>query len=347
MPEEPGGLRQAGRDAARPRATRRLTARRRPTWWSSTPAPSSRRPGRSRSRPSWRSSELRRPGARLVVTGCLAERYGDELADALPEVDLVAGFGVPVTLTARRDRRSRRSTCSTCRARRPRPPWAYVKVAEGCDRKCGFCAIPSFRGRQRSRALGDILAEVESLDVEEVVLVAQDLASYGRDLGGRRRADRVAGRGRGGASAADPAALSVSIRAHRRSDRRHGCDRLPLFRPVAAARLPTPPAAHAPLGRWRPVPRADRAHPGRLPRRRPAVLLHRWLSRRDRGGSRPAAGVPGGSGPRLGRVLPFFPGGGHLRRRPPGPGRPGPRRGAPGRVRRAAGRHHGPPAPGS
>ena len=48
-------------------------------------------------------------------------------------------------------RRSRPSTCSTCPDRRPRAPWAYVKVAEGCDRKCGFCAIPSFRGRQRSR----------------------------------------------------------------------------------------------------------------------------------------------------------------------------------------------------
>ncbi len=71
----------------------------------------------------------------------------------------------------------------------PRPPasapWAYVKVAEGCDRRCGFCAIPSFRGRQRSRAMADILAEVEGLGVAEVVLVAQDLASYGRDLGRR------------------------------------------------------------------------------------------------------------------------------------------------------------------
>jgi ribosomal protein S12 methylthiotransferase len=69
----------------------------------------------------------------------------------------------------------------------PRPkataPWAYVKVAEGCDRTCGFCAIPSFRGPQRSRTEESILAEVDALDVAEVVLVAQDLASYGRDLG--------------------------------------------------------------------------------------------------------------------------------------------------------------------
>jgi ribosomal protein S12 methylthiotransferase len=71
----------------------------------------------------------------------------------------------------------------------PRPaasaPWAYVKVAEGCDRRCGFCAIPSFRGKQRSRDMDDILAEVDALDVAEVVLVAQDLASYGRDRGNK------------------------------------------------------------------------------------------------------------------------------------------------------------------
>jgi ribosomal protein S12 methylthiotransferase len=58
-----------------------------------------------------------------------------------------------------------------------------VKVAEGCDRACGFCAIPSFRGKQRSRPFDAILAEVDSLGVSEVVLVAQDLASYGRDVG--------------------------------------------------------------------------------------------------------------------------------------------------------------------
>jgi ribosomal protein S12 methylthiotransferase len=74
----------------------------------------------------------------------------------------------------------------------PRPrstrPWAYVKVAEGCDRACGFCAIPSFRGPQRSRSLDAILDEVEALDVQEVVLVAQDLAAYGRDQGVGERA---------------------------------------------------------------------------------------------------------------------------------------------------------------
>lgn len=74
----------------------------------------------------------------------------------------------------------------------PRPaansPWAYVKVAEGCDRRCGFCAIPIFRGPQRSRDVAEVLAEVDALGAKEVVLVAQDLASFGRDQG---RGDRL------------------------------------------------------------------------------------------------------------------------------------------------------------
>jgi ribosomal protein S12 methylthiotransferase len=127
----------------------------------------------------------RAEGARLAVTGCLAERYGTELADALPEVDVVAGFGVPVTLGPTREAPLAVPSFDLLNLPRPRSgaPWAYVKVAEGCDRKCGFCAIPSFRGAQRSRDRRSILAEVEALEVEEIVLVAQDLASYGKDLG--------------------------------------------------------------------------------------------------------------------------------------------------------------------
>jgi ribosomal protein S12 methylthiotransferase len=129
----------------------------------------------------------RRRGSRLVVTGCLAERYGAELSAELPEVDLVAGFGVPITLGPTR----RRPGAGFDLLELPRPrssvPWAYVKVAEGCDRACGFCAIPSFRGRQRSRPLHSILAEVDALGAQEIVLVAQDLASWGRDRAGSAR----------------------------------------------------------------------------------------------------------------------------------------------------------------
>jgi ribosomal protein S12 methylthiotransferase len=145
--------------------------------------------------------ELRPDGSRLVVTGCMAERYGDELAAALPEVDQVAGFGQAFNLTPmERDGTEVPTGSPTPRKlipvsstplpefdllNLPRPksavPWAYVKIAEGCDRSCGFCAIPSFRGPQRSRDVASILTEVEELEAREIVLVAQDLASYGKD----------------------------------------------------------------------------------------------------------------------------------------------------------------------
>lgn len=128
----------------------------------------------------------RAEGARLVVTGCMAERYGDELAQALPEVDQVSGFGVPVAITTKSPTAAA-PVPEFDLLNLPRPasdrPWAYVKIAEGCDRKCGFCAIPTFRGPQRSRSHESILDEVRSLEVAEVVLVAQDLASFGRDQG--------------------------------------------------------------------------------------------------------------------------------------------------------------------
>jgi len=134
----------------------------------------------------------RMPGSRIVVTGCLAERYGDELAEALPEVDQVAGFGVPVNLTRKPSGLSLKAepqapALDLLNLRRPAAslPWAYVKIAEGCDRACGFCAIPSFRGPQNSREVDSILREVDDLSIREVVLVAQDLASYGSDLGKR------------------------------------------------------------------------------------------------------------------------------------------------------------------
>ena len=135
--------------------------------------------------------ERRRDGAELVVTGCLAERYGAELADALPEADAVVGFGVPVTLTVKPGTGAPAApSFDLLNLPRPRSsvPWAYVKVAEGCDRACGFCAIPNFRGPQRSRTVDSILAEVDELDVREVVLVAQDLAAFGRDQGQGTRA---------------------------------------------------------------------------------------------------------------------------------------------------------------
>jgi ribosomal protein S12 methylthiotransferase len=144
--------------------------------------------------------DLRKDGARLVVTGCMAERYGDELAAALPEADAVVGFagegalstsvslGLPKVKSTGSVPERPRGVRDLLELPRPAPsgPWAYLKVAEGCDRVCAFCAIPSFRGKQRSRTPESIEAEARSLvdaGVAELVLVAQDLAWYGRDAG--------------------------------------------------------------------------------------------------------------------------------------------------------------------
>jgi ribosomal protein S12 methylthiotransferase len=133
-------------------------------------------------------AEARKPGAKLVVTGCLAERYGDELATALPEADAVVGFDGEGALADVVLKRKPGGVRDLLELPRPAPsaPWAYVKVAEGCDRACAFCAIPSFRGKQRSRAPETIETEARALverGAAELVLVAQDLAWYGRDAG--------------------------------------------------------------------------------------------------------------------------------------------------------------------
>jgi ribosomal protein S12 methylthiotransferase len=138
-------------------------------------------------------ADVKQRDARLVVTGCMAERYGQELADALPEVDLVAGFNESLTAMAPKTpvTLGRKPTNDFDLLNLPRPaassPWAYVKIAEGCDRRCGFCAIPTFRGDQRSRSTQDIVREARDLaagGAKEIVLIAQDLASWGHD---RRR----------------------------------------------------------------------------------------------------------------------------------------------------------------
>lgn len=140
-------------------------------------------------------SDQRQQGARIVVTGCMAERYGDELATTLYDEgvlgdgDTVSGFGVAMDKVSDDPRNAfvgtDVATLDLLNLPRPKPtaPWAYLKVAEGCDRNCGFCAIPSFRGPQRSRPFEELVAEAREMDLREVILVAQDLASYGRDQG--------------------------------------------------------------------------------------------------------------------------------------------------------------------
>lgn len=136
----------------------------------------------------------------LIVAGCLGQRYKQELLDELPEADAILGTGawgrimeaVEATLKGQRvviageddtlyDEKTPRITTT--------PEYtAYVKIAEGCDNNCAFCAIPQIRGHFRSRQIDDICREVERLTengVREIVFIAQDSTLYGRDLYGK------------------------------------------------------------------------------------------------------------------------------------------------------------------
>lgn len=143
-------------------------------------------------------SDRKREDAGLVVLGCMAQRYETELAEALPEADAVIGLDRYPELVDRLDdltrwqplrigpaRRSHMDILYEVRRPTPSTPYAYVKAAEGCDKACTFCAIPQFRGKQRSRSpinIRDEVADLAAGGVAEIVLVAQDLAAYGRDI---------------------------------------------------------------------------------------------------------------------------------------------------------------------
>ena len=121
---------------------------------------------------------------RIFVMGCLSERYRRELTDELPEVDAVYGKfdwkGILADLGHRWD-----DSLEGKRFQTTPSHYAYVKIAEGCDRHCAYCAIPIITGAYKSRPMEDILAEVRSLvaqGVHEIQLIAQDLTGYGHDL---------------------------------------------------------------------------------------------------------------------------------------------------------------------
>ncbi|MFZ1119838.1 MAG: 30S ribosomal protein S12 methylthiotransferase RimO [Candidatus Binataceae bacterium] len=147
------------------------------------------------------AAEVKKNGAgkRLVVAGCLSQRYGSELREQFPEVDIFVGTGnfldLPELL-----RRSERPelrpipytgaahllpSAEAPRVRTGDPFSAYLKVSEGCDHRCAFCIIPKIRGRHESRPLDDLVEEARRLaasGVREINLIAQDLTAYGRDL---------------------------------------------------------------------------------------------------------------------------------------------------------------------
>jgi len=129
----------------------------------------------------------------LVVVGCMAERYRDEILEAIPETDVIVGVGdyeniaatvgniVGVKLSSKKTKHARLAA----RADDPTPHIAYIKIAEGCDNHCTYCTIPSIRGPYRSRTMEDILEEAQALTkagAKELVLVAQDTALYGTDI---------------------------------------------------------------------------------------------------------------------------------------------------------------------
>lgn len=141
----------------------------------------------------------------IVVTGCLAERYRDKIFEELPEVDAVLGVGsihniveAVEAVTVKKKKGSKKKYSSYLKNDEvvlggdrvlTTPDFsAYIKIAEGCDNKCAYCAIPGIRGRFRSRKIEDIIAEakqLEALGVKELNIVAQDITRYGLDIYGK------------------------------------------------------------------------------------------------------------------------------------------------------------------
>ncbi len=135
----------------------------------------------------------------LIVAGCLGERYGQELLDEMPEADAIVGTGawdrimeaVDETLRGKRVILKGKDLiyCAKTPRIRTTPEYtAYVKIAEGCDHRCAFCAIPMIRGKYISRTIEDICEEIHGLvaqGVKEINLIAQDTTNYGSDIYGQ------------------------------------------------------------------------------------------------------------------------------------------------------------------
>lgn len=134
----------------------------------------------------------------IIVTGCLAERYRDEILKELPEVDAVVGIGENKNICAIVDKVLNNDSFSCYSDKNnllmnsdrllTTPPYtAYLRIADGCDNKCTYCAIPMIRGKFRSREMENVIAEAKSLaenGAKEIVLIAQDTTRYGEDLYG-------------------------------------------------------------------------------------------------------------------------------------------------------------------
>ena len=139
---------------------------------------------------------------KILVTGCMAQRYKTDILSELPEVDGILGTGSYGDIAAAIDevmtgeeRPCRLGNIHTCPQGGPRilstPPWyAYLRIAEGCDNHCAYCVIPSLRGKYRSRPMDELLAEAAELadaGVRELLVIAQDITRYGTDLNGEHQ----------------------------------------------------------------------------------------------------------------------------------------------------------------
>lgn len=136
----------------------------------------------------------------LIVTGCLSQRYRNEIMNEMPEIDAVLGTGsfdsvVEAVKSALKGKGIRRfedinaPISETGRIVSTGPGWAYLRIAEGCSNHCAYCVIPSIRGRYRSREMDAVVAEAEALaqtGVRELIVVAQDITRYGTDLYGKK-----------------------------------------------------------------------------------------------------------------------------------------------------------------
>ena len=137
---------------------------------------------------------------KIIVTGCLTERYKSAVTEELPEVDAILGVGsfgeiVGAVNAVFEDKPVSIFTDNSApvdeipRVVSTGPAWAYIRIAEGCNNFCAFCAIPYIRGRYRSRTMENILEEAQDLarhGVKELIVIAQDITRYGTDLYGRR-----------------------------------------------------------------------------------------------------------------------------------------------------------------
>ena len=147
-------------------------------------------------------AELKKSGklGKIIVTGCLTERYQDTVMHELPEIDAVLGVGSFGDIVEAVDKAFEGETLSrfgdknaaveeTPRVVSTGPSWAYLRIAEGCNNYCAFCAIPYIRGKYRSRDMENILEEARELaehGVKELIVIAQDITRYGTDLYGKR-----------------------------------------------------------------------------------------------------------------------------------------------------------------